>query len=1472
MKRRTFQGPKVLLWSLALFLISAPLMMIEGASFDGVGSFRTRSALTPSLDGEGYIGDSATTTFTGEEFPGSGGKLGSFFWTGDINGDGIKDLCIGASDAPGKPETGKEFTGFLYIWYGNASGLPGVIDLETDPPDILIKGARNGSYILNSMDVADLDGDGHLDLILGIPLQDTCGRVYVLWGKDGGWPKEIELIDPGRLSPNGDPYGFLRTDECLIIAGHIAPVPLPDGNYYVGNGVSSADLDRDGRSELVFSSPGSNHIVILWGKDSRTELGTELTVIEDQDETGRFGESFVIEDLDDDGWPDAVVAAPHGSNRTISKYECGTVHIIFNLSRARGSELIWTSEISDTLIWGSDPYDRLGQKVAVEDVNNDRYPDMIIGCPDADGPSNTRSNAGAIYVINGGMRAKFPLQLSAETGSDRVIHGSMGEGHGYPGDSVGGSFSIGDIDSDNGKELVLGIPTGIDDKGVATGVVVGYETNVVFTSVSKTVDLKTSSPRFSFWGGTYLDVLGYRVHTGDINGDEAEEVFASAPSGDGVGDVRVNAGEVFMLTGSNMSISDLRFTGGPVRNGKILPSEGYLFLNLTFRHSVDPLKINDIQISLAPGKIDGFLTWVEGFFSYSGPSMISLDEKNCSMTYFGGTARLSFRISIGWFSDLGRPWDVHVEISDGIGNSVVRRYPSFLPLNNLVELQDQVSISAHGRPVISGEWLRPGSLLEIGTFGLKFSDSGGRDVSGTGFLMELYRDGSLVDSQPYLGHETVLMDDLPNEPEVFYEVKASFDEEPPYEDFPGMGPTIIGKIDLMLKVDNVVPLKPQDLRLVPDEGRISFFDDDSIWSAEWKGELGPERDGNTSGIRGYMQRIDDGEWSDVMSRGGLWGSYYNGAEFHQYKYGQVNENIDFGTDDWGVWGPDVNELTPSEFSVRWHGWFRADTSRPYQFSISGDGVAKFVLGNELLIDWSDISTARNSPPRFIDEGTYLPLMIHYYNQDPPDGSPSSYISFNYINELGLSVPVDRDLLHYPGNGTTFEVPGSESFNISIASVDWVETSSAPVSLQGYIDEGAPIFDLSDIRGWYGSTEPELSVGLRDPMIGIHQGSGIDISSVRYRIKERTEDAFSDWMSGDPDVSILTEGQEAPGKILYNTTLSLDAGWRGSMQWRVADIVGNQAQSSIIDIGVDRIGPLFELLSPNLQVAQKEGEIGFIVKVIDRPGSGIDPLSLDWRYRIDGEWLDWVHLNISGSGEEIIFDVSGSFPVGNNQVQFRGADNVGNLGYSETYKVLTEPIVLNNPPVAVIKVPLPGTVIRIGSPLLLDGSDSYDDGEGAFEELRFTWISNIDGYLGSGEEISVYLSNLGEHRIRLFVDDGTPGHNVSVEVNVTVREGDGGGGNNTDDDISQDESDLLRPMIAGAIAILVLLVVVVLVIRRNNRIREDQTRLDYVERTDDDYEYDDRLEEEERSLGIYVEGDDRTEQEIHREREDLYGYE
>jgi hypothetical protein len=413
--------------------------------------------------------------------------------------------------------------------------------------------------------------------------------------------------------------------------------------------------------------------------------------------------------------------------------------------------------------------------------------------------------------------------------------------------------------------------------------------------------------------------------------------------------------------------------------------------------------------------------------------------------------------------------------------------------------------------------------------------------------------------------------------------------------------------------------------------------------------------------------------------------------------------------------------------------------------------------------------------------------------------------------------------------------------------------------------------MTGLSSWYDSVDPILDIGLRDPDIAGHPGSGIDISSVQYRIMERSSDGFSEWIDHTGEVETITGGVEGDSRVSLGLELSLYPEWRGSIQFKASDIVGNSVESVILDMGVDVKAPTFELLSPSLLSTHKEGNIDLVIKAVDRPGSGVDPSTVEWRYGIDGVMSQWLEVNASGGGEEMVFDIRHYFYPGKNEIQFRAEDNVGNEGESEMFRLTVEKKIENLPPVPGIRSPLNGTVISIGTPLTLDGSDSYDDGFGPYGELRYTWISNIDGYLGSGEVVSIYLGSLGEHRIRLYVDDGAPGHNISTEVNVVVKEKDDPNGTEYDPP-STEERDYWMPILFGVVLMVIILAIVIVLVRHNRRKKDEEATIGYIERTEDDLEYERRLEEEEMSLGLTSDEDERFDEDMELERRELYGYE
>ena len=84
---------------------------------------------------------------------------------GDVNGDGIDDLIIGAPYRP----NGRDYAGASYVVFGSDQGFPATIDLASDA-DLIIQGAAADDHSGFSVSGAgDVNGDGIDDLIIGAP-------------------------------------------------------------------------------------------------------------------------------------------------------------------------------------------------------------------------------------------------------------------------------------------------------------------------------------------------------------------------------------------------------------------------------------------------------------------------------------------------------------------------------------------------------------------------------------------------------------------------------------------------------------------------------------------------------------------------------------------------------------------------------------------------------------------------------------------------------------------------------------------------------------------------------------------------------------------------------------------------------------------------------------------------------------------------------------------------------------------------------------------------------------------------------------------------------------------------------------------------------------------------------------------------------------------------------------------------------
>ena len=403
----------------------------------------------------------------------------------------------------------------------------------------------------------DVNNDGYPDVIVGARLEDTAasnaGAAYIYYGGSS-----------------------IDTTADVFLTGEAAD------DYFGWYNISSAgDVNNDGFDDVIVGAcrndtAGSNagRAYIYYGGSSMDSIADVILTGEAAGDY--FGYSLASAgDVNDDGFDDVIVGA--WSNDTAA-LGAGAAYIYYG-----GSSMDSTA---DVVFIGKAGYDCFGWDVAsAGDVNNDSYPDVIVGArlDDTGVPS-----AGAAYIYYGGlgMDATADIILTGEAASD-----NFGESVAFAGDInddgfddvIVGAWSNDNAGSNAGRAYIYYGGSSMDSTAdviftgeaaddnfggnVASVSDVNNDGNpdVIIGALGNDTGGSDFGAAYIYYGGLGMDATADITLTGEASGDRFGEsvAFAGDVNNDGNSDViigalgndagGIDAGRAYIFQGSDFN-------------------------------------------------------------------------------------------------------------------------------------------------------------------------------------------------------------------------------------------------------------------------------------------------------------------------------------------------------------------------------------------------------------------------------------------------------------------------------------------------------------------------------------------------------------------------------------------------------------------------------------------------------------------------------------------------------------------------------------------------------------------------------------------------------------------------------------------------------------------------------------------------------------------------------------------------------
>ncbi len=325
----------------------------------------------------------------------------------DFNGDGYQDLFVEKYSSG----NGVQVWGVL----GSATltmTQPVTLTMPSDA-NVLIQGFHPRMWVSpNRKNIAcgDVDADGYPDLAIGIygespPYRQTAGIVYVIRG------------DPVITYSN--PVTLTMPDQAgAIIEG--VDGRLGSSGDSLGTSLAIADLNQDGRADLIMGAPGAsgpgNRLqyageVYLWlGRaleGQRFTISSQASwIVHGEQPSEGLGSAIVTGDFDNDGYPEILLGCASCAQEGAPFYLSGRGYVLEPL-QITGSVTVTSASRLDVVSYKDARC--LGEAVDAMDLDGDGVSDLVISAPCTDYPEGNLP--GTVYVVSYPIRFRSFLPL-----------------------------------------------------------------------------------------------------------------------------------------------------------------------------------------------------------------------------------------------------------------------------------------------------------------------------------------------------------------------------------------------------------------------------------------------------------------------------------------------------------------------------------------------------------------------------------------------------------------------------------------------------------------------------------------------------------------------------------------------------------------------------------------------------------------------------------------------------------------------------------------------------------------------------------------------------------------------------------------------------------------------------------------------------------------------------------------------------